>query len=59
MKLLESAKDLKTSGYLYFLMGNQSSTYITNIAYYQFLNIQYIQYTDNTIERLRDFTDTL
>ena len=48
MKLLESAKDLKTSCYIYFLIGNESSTYITNFRIY-------IQYTDITIERLRDF----
>ena len=42
MKLLKSAKDLKTSSYIYFLIGNESSTCITNIAYYQFLNIQTI-----------------
>ena len=39
MKLLESAKDLKTSCYIYFLIGTESSTYITNIVYYHLLNI--------------------
>ena len=45
MKLLESAKDLKMSCYIYFLIGNESLTYITNIVYYQLLDIHtiYIQ----------------
>ena len=42
MKLLESAKDLKTTCYIYFLIGNESSTYITNVAYYKFLDIHTI-----------------
>ena len=43
MKLLESAKDLKTSCYIYFLIGNESLTYITNVAYYQLLDIHTIK----------------
>ena len=54
MKLLESAKDLKTSCYIYFLI--QKKVRHNNPSTQRW---SYIQYTYYMIERLRDFTDSL